>query len=161
MKTAIFPGTFDPFTIGHFDVVQRALQIFDKVIIATIGDNQKKKTLFPAETRADMIKQALQPYTGNVEVVVYDTMTVDFCRAHHSNFIIRGIRTIGDYNFESIMAQANQKLSPVIDTVFFPSRPEHAYICSSVVRDILLYHGDVSAFIPKGMKIAAISGTKE
>ncbi|MDR2358585.1 MAG: pantetheine-phosphate adenylyltransferase [Prevotellaceae bacterium] len=161
MKTAIFPGTFDPFTIGHFDVVQRALQIFDKVIIATIGDNQKKKTLFSSEARAAMIKQAMQPYAGKVEVVIYDTMTVDFCRAHHSNFIIRGIRTVGDYNFESIMAQANQKLSPVIDTVFFPSRPEHAYICSSVVRDILLYQGDVSAFIPKGMEIAAISCAKK
>lgn len=161
MKTAIFPGTFDPFTIGHFDVVQRALQIFDKVIIAVIGDNKNKRTLFTAEARAAMIKQAVQPYAGKAEVAIYDTMTVDFCRQHHSDFIIRGIRTIGDYNFESIMAQANQRLSPAIDTVFFPSRPEHAYICSSVVRDILLYQGDVSAFIPEGMTIAATDGAKE
>ncbi|MDR3133962.1 MAG: pantetheine-phosphate adenylyltransferase [Prevotellaceae bacterium] len=157
MKTAIFPGTFDPFTIGHFDVVQRALQIFDKVIVAAIGDNRNKKTLFSSEARAAMIRQALQPCGDSVEVAIYDTMTVDFCRQRHSRFIIRGIRTLVDYNFENTMAQANQRLSPDIDTVFFPSRPEHAYICSSVVRDILLYHGDVSAFIPKGMKIADIS----
>lgn len=154
MKTAIFPGTFDPFTIGHFDVVQRALQVFDRVVVAAIGDNQNKQTLFSSEARAAMVEQALQPLAGRTEVAVYDTMTIDFCRKYHAKFIIRGIRTMVDYNFESIMAQANQKLSPDIDTFFIPSRPEHIYICSSVVRDILLHHGDVSAFIPEGMKIA-------
>jgi pantetheine-phosphate adenylyltransferase len=156
MKTAIFTGTFDPFTVGHLDVLQRALQVFDKVIVA-VGNNRNKQTLFTSEARADMILQAVQQFGDRVEAVIYDTMTVDFCRKYHTNFIVRGIRTVVDYNFESIMAQANQRLSPEIDTLFFPSRPEHAYICSSVVRDILLHHGDVSAFIPKGMKIAPVA----
>jgi pantetheine-phosphate adenylyltransferase len=152
MTTAIFPGTFDPFTIGHFDVLQRALRVFDRIIIA-VNDNQNKKTLFTTGERAAMIQQAVQPFAGAVTVSIYDCLTVDFCGRHHVKVIVRGIRTAADYNLESVMAQANHQLAPDIDTIFFPSLPEHTCISSSIVRDILLHRGDVSAFIPKGMEI--------
>ncbi len=152
MKTAIFPGTFDPFTTGHFDVMQRALLLFDKLIIA-IGDNRNKKTLFTPAERAAMISQATQRYADRVAVEAYDSLTVDFCRQHNARFIVRGIRTVSDFDFENIVAQANQQLAPDIESIFFPSRPEHSYICSSVVRDILLHGGDVSPLIPAGMII--------
>ncbi len=152
MKTAIFPGTFDPFTIGHFDVMQRALLLFDKLIIA-IGDNRNKKTLFTPAERAAMISQTTHRYADRVAVETYDSLTVDFCRQHNARFIVRGIRTVSDFDFENIVAQANQQLAPDIESIFFPSRPEHSYICSSVVRDILLHGGDVSPLIPAGMII--------
>jgi len=152
MKTAVFPGSFDPFTLGHFDVLQRALSLFDKVIIA-IGDNKNKKTLFSVEARKAMIEQAIQEYSEKVEVMVYENLTIDFCQQQNAQFIIRGIRTVSDFDFENMVAQANYKLSPEVQTIFFPSRPEHSFISSSVVRDVLLHGGDVSDFIPKGMTI--------
>jgi len=152
MKTAVFPGSFDPFTLGHFDVLQRALSLFDKVIIA-IGDNKNKKTLFPVEARKAMIEQAIQEYSEKVEVMVYENLTIDFCQQQNAQFIIRGIRTVSDFDFENMVAQANYKLSPEVQTIFFPSRPEHSFISSSVVRDVLLHGGDVSDFIPAGMSI--------
>jgi pantetheine-phosphate adenylyltransferase len=152
MKTAIFPGSFDPFTIGHFDVLQRALQLFDKVIIA-VGNNHNKQTLFTAEERAAMIAQAVEPFGERVAVAVYGNLTVDFCHQHQARFIVRGIRTASDFDFENIAAQTNYKLAPDIQSLFFPSHPEHTCICSSVVRDVLLHGGDVSAFIPQGMTL--------
>ncbi len=152
MKIAIFPGTFDPFTIGHFDVLQRALQLFDKVIVA-IGDNSNKRTLFTPEERAIMISQAVALFDDRVCVATYEHLTVDFCREQDAHFIIRGIRTVSDFDFENMVAQANQRLAPDIDTLFFPSQPDHAFISSSVVRDILMHGGDVSSFIPSGMKV--------
>jgi pantetheine-phosphate adenylyltransferase len=155
MKTAIFPGSFDPFTIGHFDVVLRALPLFDNIIIA-IGGNQNKSTLFTAEERKTMIEQAVRPYAANVTVTIYHNLTVNLCREHNARFIIRGIRTVADFDYENIVAQANYKLSPEVQSIFFPSHPELSFVCSSVVRDILLHGGDVSAFIPEGMKIVEL-----
>ena len=152
MKTAIFPGTFDPFTIGHFDVLQRALQLFDTVIIA-IGDNCNKKTLYTSEERAAMINQVIAQFGTRVKVVAYDNLTIDFCRQNGARFIVRGIRTVSDFDYENMIAQANQLLASEIDTLFFPSLPQHTFICSSVVRDVLLHGGDVSMFLPDGMKI--------
>ena len=152
MKTAIFPGSFDPFTIGHFDVLQRALPLFDKIIIA-IGDNKNKKMLFSSEERKAMIEQAVQEYADKVEIAVYETLTVDFCRKNNAQFIIRGIRTVSDFDFENIVAQANHKLAPEIQTIFFPSHPEYSFVSSSVVRDILLHGGNIANFIPAGMNI--------
>ena len=152
MKTAIFPGTFDPFTIGHFDMLQRALQLFDTVIVA-IGDNCNKKTLYTSDERAAMINQVVAQFGTRVRVVPYDNLTIDFCRANGARFIVRGIRTVSDFDYENMIAQTNQRLAPDIDTLFFPSHPKHAFICSSVVRDVLLHGGDVSMFIPEGMEI--------
>jgi pantetheine-phosphate adenylyltransferase len=152
MKKAIFPGTFDPFTIGHFDVLQRALPLFDTIIIA-VGDNRSKHALFTADRRKAMIEQAVGPYADRVTVAIYDTLTVDFCRRHQALFLIRGVRTASDFEYENRAAQANHQLAPEVQSLFFPAHPEHAFVCSSVVRDILLHGGDVSAFIPAGMTL--------
>jgi len=152
MKTAIFPGTFDPFTIGHFDVLQRTLLLFDTVIVA-IGDNSNKQTLYTSDERAAMISQVVAQFGERVKVISYDNLTIDFCRQNGARFIVRGIRTVSDFDYENMIAQTNQLLAPDIDTLFFPSQPHHSFICSSVVRDVLLHGGDVSMFLPDGMKI--------
>ncbi|MDR0729971.1 MAG: pantetheine-phosphate adenylyltransferase [Prevotellaceae bacterium] len=150
MNTAIFPGSFDPFTVGHFDVLKRALPLFDRIIVA-VGDNRNKKTLFTAEERKTMITQAVEPLAGAVAVQTYRTLTVELCRTHGAAFIIRGIRTCNDFDYEHIIAQANYTLAPDIQTLFFPARPDHTFICASIVRDILLHGGDVTALIPEGV----------
>ncbi|MDR1681523.1 MAG: pantetheine-phosphate adenylyltransferase [Prevotellaceae bacterium] len=152
MKTAIFPGSFDPFTVGHFDVLKRALPLFDRIIIA-VGDNQNKKTLFNSEQRKAMIAQAIRPFADTVTVLTYDTLTVELCRVYGAAFIIRGIRTVSDFDYENSIAQANVTFAPDVQTLFFPSRPEYSFISSSIVRDVLLHGGDVSALVPEGVTI--------
>jgi pantetheine-phosphate adenylyltransferase len=156
MNTAIFPGSFDPFTVGHFDVLKRALLLFDRIIVA-VGDNHTKKMLFTSEERKTMIAQAVEPFADTVAVQTYNTLTVELCRTYGAAFIIRGIRTGSDFDYENIIAQANYTLAPDVQTLFFPSRPEHAFICASVVRDILLHGGDVSSLIPEGVILSRFS----
>ena len=152
MRIAVFPGSFDPFTVGHFDVLRRALPLFDRIIVA-VGDNRNKRTLFTADQRRAMIVQAVAPFAGAVETLIYNALTVELCRAHRAAFIIRGVRTAGDFDYENTIAQANRLLAPEVETLFFPSRPEYAWICSSVVRDVLLHGGDVAALVPEGVTI--------
>jgi pantetheine-phosphate adenylyltransferase len=149
--TAFFPGSFDPFTIGHYDVVCRALKLFDQLIIG-IGTNPLKKNLFSEADRVRFIQEATKELR-NVSVVTYHGLTVDYCNDNHITCIVRGIRSSFDYEHENITAQANHCLQRHIDTVFFPALPEHAFVCSSVVRDILTHGGDVSAFLPKGVSV--------
>ncbi|MDR0668364.1 MAG: pantetheine-phosphate adenylyltransferase [Prevotellaceae bacterium] len=152
MRIAVFPGSFDPFTVGHFDVLKRALPLFDRIIVA-IGDNQNKKTLFTADQRRAIVVQAVKPFADAVTALTYNALTVELCRTHRAAFIIRGVRTAGDFEYENTIAQANQLLAPEVQTLFFPSRPEYAFICSSVVRDVLLHGGDVSALVPEGVAV--------
>ncbi|MDR3185141.1 MAG: pantetheine-phosphate adenylyltransferase [Prevotellaceae bacterium] len=149
--TALFPGSFDPFTIGHYDIVCRALRLFSDVVIG-IGTNPLKKNLFPEDNRVRFIREA----TGglrNVSVVIYHGLTVDYCKENHITCIVRGVRSSFDYEHENIAAQANRFLQHHIDTIFLPARPEHAFVCSSVVRDILTHGGDASALLPSGVSI--------
>lgn len=152
--TAFFPGSFDPITIGHYDVVCRALALFDRVVIG-IGTNPLKKNLFSEEARVRFIQEATSGLR-NVSVVVYHGLTVDYCKANGMSCIVRGIRSAFDYEHENITAQANRCLHHHIDTVFLPARAEHAFVCSSVVRDVLTHGGDISAFLPKGVSIKEI-----
>jgi len=145
-KIAVFPGSFDPITIGHQAIVERACKVFDKIIIA-IGDNSEKKGYFDIDRRMAWIEKvfASEP---KVSVTKYTGLTVDYCKEVNATFILRGLRTSADFEFERGIGQMNKKLHPEIETVFLLSAPEHTPISSSIVRDILRHGGDVSQFVP-------------
>ena len=142
MKRAIFPGTFDPFTIGHYSVVKRAL---------TFGVNDKKKTWFPTEKRVEMIRK-LYADEPRIKVEAYDNLTVDFAREREAGFIIRGIRTVHDFEYEETIADINRKLAGV-ETILLFTEPELTSISSTIVRELLQYGKDVSDFLPEGMEV--------
>ena len=151
MKTALFPGSFDPFTLGHLDVLQSALRLFDNVIVA-VGFNMNKKGFFSPETRVEIIKDAVKDIP-NVSVCKFEGLTIDFCKKVGATCIIRGIRTTTDFELESVVAQANKKMAPEISSVFIPSSHEYSFISSTVVRDVLLNGGDARCFLPKTVNI--------
>jgi pantetheine-phosphate adenylyltransferase len=150
MKKAIFPGTFDPFTLGHHSIVKRALAFMDEVIIG-IGINENKRCLLSVEKRVESI-QKLYADEPKVKVLAYCGLTVDFAQQQGAEVIIRGIRTVKDFEYEESIADINRKLSG-IDTVFLFTEPEYSAVSSSVVRELLHYGKDVSAFLPEGMEI--------
>lgn len=151
MKTAIFPGSFDPFTLGHLDVLVSALQLFDKVIVA-VGYNSSKNGFFNPETRVAIIRKATEGMK-NVEVCSYQGMTIDFARKMGVSCIVRGLRTTTDFELESVIAQANKKMAPEIQSVFIPSSHEYSFISSTVVRDVLINGGDAGQFLPANVDI--------
>ena len=148
-KVAVFPGSFDPFTIGHESIVLRAIDLFDKIIIG-IGSNTSKSAFFSAEQRLQMIREL---FAGNpkVEVMYYDDLTTDFCKRVGAKYMLRGLRTSSDFEYEKVIAQVNQAMLPEVESLFMLTLPEHAAINSSVVREIMRYGGDVSKFVPKGI----------
>ncbi len=150
-RIAIFPGSFDPFTIGHQDIVQRALPLFDRIIIA-IGFNSDKKGFFPIDKRKAWIEQS---FNGNekIEVHTYEGLTVDFCHKVGAQFLLRGLRTSSDFEYERAIAQMNKKINLDIESVFLLTAPEYTPISSTIVRDIIRHGADVSEFLPKGMII--------
>ncbi len=151
-KTALFPGSFDPFTVGHEALVRRAIMLFDKVIIA-VGENTEKKNLFSIENRIKMISKV---FDGESRVIVtrYRGLTVDFCRKSNASYIIRGLRTAADFEYERAMGQMNRKMAPEIDTVFLLTSTEHTPVNSTIVRDIIVNGGDASPFVPSVIKIS-------
>ena len=150
-RIAIFPGSFDPFTIGHESIVKRAIPMFDKIIIM-IGFNVNKKSFFTVEKRQKWINQVFENET-KIEVEVYEGLTVDFCRAKGAKYILRGLRTSSDFEYERAIAQVNKKMYPGIETVFLLTLPEHTPINASIIRDIVLHGGNASMFLPKGLNI--------
>jgi pantetheine-phosphate adenylyltransferase len=149
MKTAIFPGSFDPFTVGHYDIVKRGLNIFDKIVIG-IGRNSTKKETFPIREREEAIRKIFAD-EPRVAVAIYDCLTVDFAKEHDAKFILRGMRCIGDFEYERNMAEANKQLAG-IETIILYTRPEYAHISSTLVRDLYAYGKDVSAFVPNNLR---------
>ena len=147
MKIAIFAGSFDPITRGQEDIVLQAMPLFDEIIIA-IGVNIDKKYEFPLEKRIKWIENTFAEYP-NVKVVSYEGLTVDLCKKMSAGFIIRGLRNTTDFEYESIIAEANKKLNPEVETVFFLSEPSLRCISSTVVRDVLKNNGNISTFIPE------------
>ena len=145
MKREIFPGTFDPFTIGHLDILEKSIKLFDEVIIA-IGKNHDKKTMYTVDKRKEFIVFVTSKYQ-NTKVMTYDGLTVDFCKKTNSNFIVRGVRNVGDFEFEKAIARTNRVLSE-IETVFLLTSAKTSYISSSIVRDIIENNGDCSKLIP-------------
>ena len=150
MNRAIFPGTFDPFTIGHESIVRRALTFVDEVIIA-IGINEQKHSLFPIEKREQMIRDFYKD-EPRVKVMSYSNLTVDFAHEVGANTIIRGIRTVKDFEYEETIADINRKLTG-IETIFLFTEPDLASISSSIVRELMKYNKEVTQFLPKGMKL--------
>ncbi len=151
MKTAIFPGSFDPFTIGHADIVARGLRLFDKVVIV-IGVNGGKKTLFSAEQRLQHIQTCYQE-EPRVEVVLWQGLMVDLARKMQADCFLKGVRSIVDFEYERSMAAVNAKISnPAIETCLLYARPELEAVQSSVVRELLSYGADVSAFLPEALR---------
>lgn len=150
MNRAIFPGTFDPFTIGHESIVRRALSFTDEVIIA-IGINEQKHSLFPVAKREQMIRDYYKD-EPRVKVMSYSNLTVDFAHEVGANTIIRGIRTVKDFEYEETIADINRKLTG-IETIFLFTEPDLASISSSIVRELMKYNKEVTQFLPKGMKL--------
>ena len=150
MRKAIFPGTFDPFTIGHFSVVKRALTFMDEVVIG-IGVNDSKRTHFPIDKRVEMIRN-LYADEPRVKVEAYAGLTVDFAKECGAQFIVRGIRTVRDFEYEETIADINRKLAG-IETLLLFTEPELTSISSTIVRELLQYGKDVSSFLPEGLKL--------
>ena len=150
-RTALFPGSFDPFTAGHLNILRRALTMFDEVVVA-VGINQDKRGFFEMPKRLQIINEATAGIQG-VSVIQYDTLTIDLCRKLGIKHIVRGVRNMIDFETERSIADANRRLAPDIETIIIPTAQEFAHISSSAVRDILKHGGDYSEFIPKGVKL--------
>jgi len=151
MKTAVFPGSFDPFTVGHESIVRRSIDLFDKIIIA-IGYNSAKSGYFSLEKREQWIKDIFidQP---KVTVDLYEGLTIDYCRKNDIHFILRGLRTAADFEYERAIAQMNKMLFSDLETVFILTMPEHSMISSTIVREVIRHGGDASRFIPKAINL--------
>ena len=150
-RIAVFPGSFDPFTIGHQNIVLRAMLMFDEIIVA-IGENSQKKYMLSLEKRKAIITDTFKG-VGQVKVESYSGLTVDYCNVQEAKFILRGLRNSRDLDFEQSIAQINKKIDKSIETVFLVNAPEFSAINSSIVREIYLNGGDVSDFLPNGIKL--------
>ena len=153
MKIAVFPGSFDPITLGHFDIVERAVPLFDKIIIA-IGQNSQKKYMFSLEQRMDFIKKTFKDFT-NVEVDHFEGLTIDYCRSKDVNFILRGLRNPADFEFEKAIAQTNRTLTQdnKIETIFLLTSAGKSFISSSIVREIISFRGNYELLVPASVRV--------
>ncbi|MFT7352766.1 MAG: pantetheine-phosphate adenylyltransferase [Flavobacterium sp.] len=150
MKRAIFPGSFDPITLGHFDIIERGVKLFDELIIA-IGINADKKYMFSLEERKKFIQDCFD-YNPKIKVVAYEGLTVHFCQKNNVDFILRGLRNPADFEFEKAIAHTNRDLAP-IETVFLLTAASTSYISSSIVRDVIRNDGDYTKLVPKTVRI--------
>ncbi len=150
-KVAVFPGSFDPFTVGHESIALRALTLFDKIIIA-VGFNANKKSFFPLDNRLAIIKKVFEN-EPRIEVISYEGLTVELCKKVKVNNILRGLRTSADFEFERAVGQVNKAMLPEVESVFLLTTPEHSSVNSTVIRDILMHNGDPSQFLPKSINI--------
>lgn len=145
MKTCIYPGSFDPITYGHIDIIERASKIADKLIVAVL-DNHDKNSLFSVEERLEMIKESIKNYK-NIEVESFDGLLVDYAKKKNAKIVIRGLRAVTDFEYELQMAQTNRELYNEIDTVFLLTNLKYSYLSSSVVKQVASFGGDVSKFV--------------
>ncbi len=150
-RVALFPGSFDPITKGHENIVSRALPLFDKIIVA-VGENSNKQYAFSLEQRMNWIRETFR-YEPKVEVKSYQGLTVNFAEKEGAHFLLRGLRNPSDFEFEKAIAQANRQLIPHLDTVFFLTSARFAYISSSIVRDVVRNGGDYTLFVPDNVRI--------
>jgi len=157
-KIALFPGSFDPFTIGHESVINRALPLFDEIIIA-IGSNTKKKTFFTMDDRLQMIREVIKDQP-RIRVDSYSGLTVNFCKQCGAQYLLRGLRTAADFEYERAIAQINKAMFPELESVFFLTLPEHTPINSSIIRDVIRYGGDASKFVPKAIDLSKYTGNE-
>jgi pantetheine-phosphate adenylyltransferase len=146
MRIGLFPGTFDPVTFGHIDIIERSIPLFDKLYIG-IGVNSNKKPMFSAEQRVLWLEEIFKN-ESKIEAVIYEGLTVDCCKKINANYILRGIRYVNDFEYEKAIADMNRSLDENIETVFLTCLPKYTSVASTLVRDVLRYGGDVSQFVP-------------
>ena len=153
MRTAVFPGSFDPITLGHFDIVERAAPLFDKIVIA-IGQNSQKKYMFSLEQRMEFIKKTFENFP-NVEVDHFEGLTIDYCHSKNVHFILRGLRNPADFEFEKAIAQTNRELTKdnKIETIFLLTSAGKSFISSSIVREIISFNGDYELLVPDAVRV--------
>ncbi len=147
MKIGIYPGSFDPVTLGHLDIIKRAARLSDELIIGVLK-NSSKKALFSTDERVELLKRVTKDIK-NVKVMSYDGLLVDFAHEMKADYLVRGLRAVTDFEYEIQIAQTNHKLASDVDTVFFTTSIEYSYVSSSLVREIASYGGDISGFVPE------------
>jgi pantetheine-phosphate adenylyltransferase len=152
MRICLFPGTFDPVTLGHVDIINRALPLFDKIVVG-IGINTAKAPMFSPEQRVDWIKEIYKD-EDRVEGAVYEGLTINYCKKINANFILRGIRYVSDFEYEKTIADANRTLDRTIETVFLTGEPKYTSVASTIVRDIIRNGGDASPFLPEAVYLS-------
>ncbi|WP_303848905.1 pantetheine-phosphate adenylyltransferase [Apibacter mensalis] len=151
-RVAVFPGSFDPITLGHSNIIERAVPLFDKIIVA-IGNNSNKQYMFPLEKRMEWIRETVKIFP-NVEVDSFDGLTIDYCAKRKAPYIIRGLRNPADFEFEKAIAHTNRTLAKKsVETVFFLTSSGKSFISSSIVREIMRYNGDYKILVPKAVRI--------
>jgi pantetheine-phosphate adenylyltransferase len=148
MRKAIFPGSFDPFTLGHYDILKRSLSLFDEIIVG-VGRNNQKKTMFSEKQRISFIENCFKD-EKKIKVEAYQGLTIDFCKKVGASFIVRGIRNNGDFEFEKAIARTNRKLSK-IETIFLLTSAKTSFISSSIVRELILNNGDYKQLVPNSV----------
>ncbi len=161
MATALCPGSFDPVTLGHIDIIERSARHFDEIIVAVIRNPQKTQSLFTLEERQEMLKEATS-HLHNVRIEFFTGLLVDFAREHGADAIVKGLRAVSDFDYELQMAQMNQRLSG-IDTFFLSTSPQHSFLSSSLVREVARFGGDVSGMVPEHVhqRLVEVFSSKE
>ena len=153
---AVYPGTFDPITNGHIDILERALRLFDKVIV-TLAVNVRKQPLFSPAERADFIRQAMAAYGDRIELAEFDGLLVEFCKERGASVIVRGLRALADFEYEFQFAHMNRRLAPKVDTVFFMTDERNHYVSSSLVKEVASLGGDVTGLVPPAVQRALVT----
>ena len=147
MKTAVYPGTFDPVTKGHIDIIERSLRLFDKLYIV-VADNPQKKTTFSGKERVEMLKSVLKN-RGRVEVEYHEGLLLDYVKKKGSNVVIRGLRALSDFEFEFSRALLSREMAHDIETIFLMTKDDYSFISSSIIKEIAMFHGSVKGFVPE------------
>ncbi|HPT22052.1 MAG TPA: pantetheine-phosphate adenylyltransferase [Bacteroidales bacterium] len=158
-KIAVFPGSFDPFTIGHEEIVKRGLSLFDEIIVA-VGANALKKSYYSLATKKEMITKVFKN-EPRITVDHYEGLTVDYCKKKGADYLLRGLRTSADFEFERAIAQVNKALAPEVETVFLLTAPVHTPVNSTIVRDIIRSGGDASKFVPSAINLKDYKGEED
>ena len=148
MKTAVYPGTFDPATNGHIDIIERALKLFDKLYIL-VGENPQKETTFTAEERVEMLKSSLKKHNNKIVIEHFEGLLLDYVKKKKSNVIVRGLRAISDFEFEFQRAQFNREFAKDIESIFIMTKDDYAFLSSSIIKEIAMFGGSVKGFVPK------------
>ena len=161
-RTVVYPGTFDPMTRGHFDLIERSSRLYDRLIVAVAATSSKEGAMFPAEDRLEMIREDVaRAGLANVEVKVLDTLLVDFCRREGAKVVIRGVRVYSDFEYEFQMALTNRRLAPEIETLFMMPSENLAYVTASTVREIARYRGDTAPFVTEAVQTRLSKGLQK
>ena len=151
MRTAVYPGTFDPVTKGHIDIIERALKLFDKLYVL-VGENPQKETTFNPQERVEMLKSALKKHNNRIEVEHFEGLLLDYVKKKKSNVIVRGLRAISDFEYEFQRAQFNREFAKDIETIFIMTKDDYAFLSSSIIKEIAMFGGSVKGFVPEIVK---------